>query len=385
MENYLNLALCGIILIIIAFLYTRFSEKKKSSADGYTNYDELNEYLLQNSADLETSDDKKKNKKPILWIHIPNHPKNSRNWLNFGSRLTNELNQPYLYLTVKSIINQCKESFRICMVDDDSFEKLIPTWNIDVKQINSPIIQKVRLIGLMKLLSMYGGMLVPISFLCMKDLSGLYEKGIRDGNVFVCQNVDKGIHSTQTLYYPDINFMGVGKPGNETINSFISYIQETLSSDFTAESQFLDKFNTWMNTNPCGKRVHIIDGIDVGVKNMEGEPILLENLMSDNYIDFYSKMYGIWIPQDELMQRIQYGWFIRSSPRQILQGNSILSKYMLLANTPQTDGDYLIERMRPDPDWVGFYDTPLTRIWGLKPNYLGNNVIKYDGPENPGT
>jgi hypothetical protein len=363
-------------------LYNRFLDKT-SNKEGYVNYDELDDYLLQDLRDLEKNT--KKEKKPILWIHIPNHAKNARNWLNFGSRLTNELNQPYLYLTVKSIIGHCKDSFRICMIDDDSFEKLIPSWNIDVKKINSPIIQKIRLIGMMKLLSMYGGMTVPISFLCMKNLSDLYEKGTKDGKVFVCENVDRRSHSTQALFFPDVHFMGVKKSGNLVIDSFLSYIQETLASDFTSESVFLDKFNTWMNTHVCGKQVNVIDGIDVGVKNMEGEPILLDNLMSDNYIDFYSKMYGIWIPQEELLHRVQYGWFIRSSPKQVLQGNSILSKYMLLANTPQSDGDYLIERMIPDPDWVGFYDTPLTRIWGLKPNYLGNTVLKYDTPENPGT
>jgi|LauGreSBDMM110SN_4_FD.fasta_scaffold03502_3 hypothetical protein len=385
MENWLNIVLGIIILILAAFLYNRFQDKADASKgkEGYSNYEELNEYLLQSPTDLETK--KEEPKKPILWIHIPNGMKNSRNWLSFGSRLTNELNQPYLYLTVKSIIKNCKDTFRICMIDDESFEKLIPSWNIDMKQVSSPIIQKLRQIGLMKLLSVYGGMIVPISFLCMKDLKGLYEKGTRDGKAFICENVDRGIHSTQAVYYPDIHFMGVGKPGNSVIGSFLSYIEETLSSDFTSESVFLDKFNVWMNDNACKKQITLIDGIDVGVKDMEGDPISLEGLMSDNYIDFYSKMYGIWIPQKDLLKRLQYGWFVRSSPKQVLEGNSILSKYMLLANTPQSGGEYLIEQLRPDPDWVGFYDTPLTRIWGLKPNYLGNTVLKYANPENPGT
>lgn len=380
MENWSNLILGLIVIIVVVFLYRRFLDKKDSAKEGYSNYAELNDYLVQNPSDLEND-----KKKPILWIHIPNHEKNSRNWLSFGSRSTNELNQPYLYLTVKSIIKHCKKSFRICMVDDDSFAKLIPSWNIDVKQINNPILEKVRYIGLMKLLSMYGGMLVPVSFLCLKDLAGLYEKGTRDNKPFVCENVDRGIHSTDVTYFPNMHFMGVAKPRNAVIESFLYYIQQTLSSDFTDESVFLDKFNTWLNENVVTKKMNLIDGIDIGVKNMEGEQITLEDLMSDSYIDFYSKMYGIWIPHKQLLKRLQYGWFVRSSPKQILEGNSILSKYMLLANTPQSDGDYIIERMRPDPDWVGFYDTPLTRIWGLKPNYLGNNVLKYDNPENPGT
>ena len=66
-----------------------------------------------------------KSKKPILWIHVP-YEYNSRNWLSFGSRSAFDLNQPYLYLTVKTIIKNCDESFKIVMIDDGSFEKLIP-------------------------------------------------------------------------------------------------------------------------------------------------------------------------------------------------------------------------------------------------------------------
>ena len=377
LKDWSNIVMILIVFIVFAFLYNRFLDKH--SDEGYNNYDELDNYLLQKNSDLE------KVKKPILWIYIPNHEKNSRNWLNFGSRLTNELNQPYLYLTVKSIVHHCKDSFHICMFDDESFEKLLPSWNIDIKQVGSPVVEKIRTIGMMKLLSTYGGMIVPISFVCLKDLKELYETGTRDGKIFLCEKVDNRIHSTETKFYPSINFMGVSGSRNPTIDRFLSYLATTLSADFTSESVFLDKFNTWMKDDVGGKKIHIIDGIYVGVKDMEGEPILLEHLMSDNYIDFYSKMYGIWISRKQLLKRLQYGWFVRSSPKQVLQANTILSKYMLLANSNESNDNYVIERMRPDPDWVGFYDTPLKRVWGLKPNYLGNNVLKYDAPENPGT
>ena len=51
---------------------------------------------------------------------------NARWWKSFGSRNTKCLNQPYQYLTIKSIVDKCGEHFNICLIDDKSFEKLIP-------------------------------------------------------------------------------------------------------------------------------------------------------------------------------------------------------------------------------------------------------------------
>ena len=34
------------------------------------------------------------------------------------------INIPYMYLTIKSIIAHCSKSFKICIIDDNSFEKI---------------------------------------------------------------------------------------------------------------------------------------------------------------------------------------------------------------------------------------------------------------------
>ena len=53
----------------------------------------------------EQRDDLAQSKKPIVWIHIP-YEINSRSWDSFYSRNSENLNQPYLYLTIESIINR---------------------------------------------------------------------------------------------------------------------------------------------------------------------------------------------------------------------------------------------------------------------------------------
>jgi hypothetical protein len=87
-------------------------------------------------------------------------------------------------------MKHCDQSFTICIIDDNSFEKLLPGWSIDMSKISNPISENMRKLGLMKLIYKYGGVNCPISFLCLKDLSGLYQKGTRGEKMFLCENND---------------------------------------------------------------------------------------------------------------------------------------------------------------------------------------------------
>ena len=160
--NLSNLFILFFILIVVGFFYKQYSDKLQKEESGDV-YESIQKYLLDDTT-------LGKSKKPILWVHVP-YEYNSRNWLSFGSRSSFELNQPYLYLTMRSIIRQCDKSFTICIIDDASFKKLIPGWNINMTTISDPILSKMRMLGIAKLLYIYGGMLCPLSFVCLKDLS----------------------------------------------------------------------------------------------------------------------------------------------------------------------------------------------------------------------
>ena len=354
------------ILVILGILYRRF-EYKNSLEEDKNNYEAIKNYLL----DGETL---AKSKKPILWIHIP-YEYNSRNWLSFGSRTSFDLNQPYLYLTVKSIIKHCDKSFTICIIDDNALSRLIPGWTINMTCISDPILNNMRNLGLMKLLYIYGGLLCPISFLCMKDLIGLYSKGTRHNKMFFCETVNRNITSSNYDFYPNINFCGSPKE-NETLNKLIDFIQRTTSHDFTSENEFLGNFDRWANTRIQNGEINKISGLDIGVKTVEDKPVLLEDLMSQDYLNIYPQTYGILIPSDEILKRRKYEWFSRLSHKQVLQSNTIIGNYLLLSNTPDEDSN-ILEPLEIRPNWVGFWKTPnYPGLYGLKPNFLGDNLIK---------
>lgn len=362
--NLTNLFILFFILIVLGLLYRRF-EDKRMREENKDNYDAIRNYLLD---DVTLG----KSKKPILWIHVP-YEYNSRKWLDFGSRSSFDLNQPYLYLTVRSIIKHCEDSFTICIFDDNSFAKLIPGWNIDMNRLSDPILYNMRILGMMKLLYIYGGLHCPISFLCMKNLAELYAKGTRGDKMFICETIDRNSTSSNTNFYPSTSFCGAPKEC-ETVADFCNYIQIVSSNDHTAESKFLGQFDRWCMKKVTEGKINLIDGVEIGTKTINDKQIILDDLMSNNYLDLYKGTNGILIPSNELLNRLNFAWFVRMSPKQVLKSDTIIGNYLLLSVGPE-DKQGILEPLEVKPNWVNFWKTPLINgLWGLNPIGLGNNL-----------
>ena len=91
-------------------------------------------------------------------------------------------------------------------------------------------------------------------------------------------------------------------------------------------------------------------------------------------------MYGIWIPDKMILKRTAYEWFTRMSEEQVLKGNFILSKYILIASAPDSHLG-VIEPLTPKPNWISFWKVPSNApVWGLKPIDLGNYVPRQKYP-----
>jgi hypothetical protein len=336
--NYVNLIILIALFLLANFLYRRYVDKLKlNDLESDTNM--IQKYLLSKT-DKNSNNILEDNKKPILWIPIE-YQYNARNWISFGSRSSYDLNQPYLYLTVKSIIQHCKDSFHVCLVDDDSFSKLIPGWNINMSSVSYPISNKFRDLAMTKLLYLYGGIVVPPSFLCMKNLIGMYQRGTTGNKMFVCETINRTGTSVDYTYYPDISFMGSVKE-NPDVKGLLEFMERTISTDFTSESIFLGKFNKWCALKIQKNEVNLIPAIEIGVKDINDDPITIEILMSQGYISLYSNAYGILIPAYEILNRTNYEWFARLSPEQVLKSDTIIGKYILLANAPYKK-DFAVE------------------------------------------
>ena len=90
----INYILIIIILLILSYYYNTILKKDDDIKTSHYYYEMIDKYLL-NSNSLGIND------KPYLWIYLCNNDAripevNSRSWLNFNSRNTKKLNQPFL-------------------------------------------------------------------------------------------------------------------------------------------------------------------------------------------------------------------------------------------------------------------------------------------------
>jgi len=364
-----NSVLCLFVFLIAVFLYSRYEEKRRKEDEGDV-HDALRKYLLDDLTLGAT-------KKPILWIHIP-YEYNARSWSSFGSRSSVQLNQPYLFLTVQSIIAQCDHSFTICIIDDNAFPKLMPEWKHDLTKVSAPISTNLRTLAMMNLLHKYGGLICPVSFLCLKNLFPLYEKGVKHNRLFLGEMVNRNITSTDLNFSPSLAFCGAQKEC-PVVQELIDFIQRTMSTDFTAQSVFLGDFNRWCNTRarPATptqpQRIAIVDGRDIGTKTMEEMPILVDDLLANQYLKLADSAAGIYIPADEILQRTHYAWFARLSTKQVAESNTSIGNYIVLTLAAQQEQPS--RSFEEKPAWIGFWKTPSQTVYGMMPSLLGDRVL----------
>lgn len=143
--------------------------------------DELVEdYLLRRSDSLL----RLSNSKPKLWIPFPkdqNRLQQGFYWKSFLDRSTeaDEVQIQFLQLSLRSIERHNAEHFQIVLVDDSTFGKLIPSWQLNRVDIESCVSegmkQHLRRIGMLQLLYLHGGMVVPPSFVCTSSLKETFD------------------------------------------------------------------------------------------------------------------------------------------------------------------------------------------------------------------
>lgn len=310
-----------IILIGVGILYEKYKIKNKID-DDVNNYELVKKYLLNDSSLANA-------KLPILWIHL-DYEENSRHWNSFGSRKTNQLNQPYLYLSIASIINHCGKSFNIVLIDDNTFGKILPGWTYEMERLPNPIKCHFRQLALTRVLYNYGGMLVPSSFICKKNLIDLYNDGVENKGMFVTEVVNRNITSQYGIsnFYSTNCFMGCKKE-NEAILTIIKEIEILLSQDYTDEVAFQAKIQSMCNKLVLEGKANLIEGDNIGTKTKRGEPVVIEDLLGNTHIKFDKDAYGVYIPADEILKRSKFEWFARMSVPQVLESDTIVGKLLL--------------------------------------------------------
>lgn len=347
--NILHFGFGILALLVMNYMYSRYKAKQdKTYID--KELDIIREYLLSNDSRAEaTAEDLKHSTQPILWIPMV-YETNARNWLSHGSRNTTDLNQPYIILCIQSIINKCNQSFKICIIDDTSYLKLIE-GSSSICDLPEPARTHARNSAQIRLLYTYGGMIVPPSFTCSRDLIGLWDMGTKHADAFVCENQNRNVTHEVKRFMCDHNFMGATK-GSNVMRHMCEWYDTRIGNDFSAHTDFSGHLNRWCNEQVTKNQMTLIDGMLVGTKTTSGSLIDVNDLCGLNHINFLPDAYGIWLPQKDFINRTKHAYFPRMSAKQILSCDLIVAKHITLnvASFNKDDADEVNMNYEPKHD-----------------------------------
>jgi hypothetical protein len=326
LENkVLKLAIAYLLIMFIGFIYNKYKktiEVKEQYDDGQL----IQKYLLNDSSIT-------KNNKPILWVHIE-FDKNARSWESFGSRTSDNLNQPYQYLTIRNIIEHCGESFNVCLIDDDAFIRIIPEWRTRVEHLPRPLRAHIRDLALATILYLYGGFVLPSSFICFRDLRSLYDAHLQSANVVMGELRTMSSLSVEKQYSPSTKIMGCKKL-DPVMKEYMECLMELNNRDQTSEMDFTGETTRWWMAKQTAapKAVSLIPAEELGVKTTTNKPVLIEELLADIDVPLSPTASGIYIPEQEILKRSKFQWFARLSPAQVLESHTLVGKYLLIKAT----------------------------------------------------
>jgi hypothetical protein len=327
-KDILHSAFAFSLILLASFVGNRFRQGYAEKTND--EYDLIKKYLLNESPLYGMG-------KPKIWIHSK-YETNARNWIESHSRNTNNLNQPYLHLTIQSIIDHCGDDFHICLIDDKTFSNLIPGWDVDVSILAEPMKSQIRELGLAKLIYIYGGMLVPNSFICTKNLKSIYNDGMYGGVPFVCEAINRTSNlleqKQKTLFIPSLYFMGA-KREDPVIYDLVEYLKSRINSSH--ERLFLGDSSQWCLDVIRNHKMNLIGGERIGIKSKYRKQILLEDLMEEKDLDLSLDCCGIYIPADEVLIRTKYQWLAFITKQELLKSDIAISRYI---KTSSVDAQY---------------------------------------------
>ena len=109
-------------------------------------------------------------------------------------------------------------------------------------------------------------------------------------------------------------------------------VSRVKSSDYTNQMDFTGELNRLCYDMVLNGKISVVSGSKIGVKKQNGEPLAIEELMGDSYIDMPDGMLGLYIPSDKILSRTKYQWFARLSVAQALQSKTMIGKYLVVSH-----------------------------------------------------
>lgn len=341
----LNYTIAMILILGGVFLYQRHAER--NAIVNHPHYNGLRDWnyqdvILDNDAQLKEMLERRKwangpdSQKPVVWVHLEREW-NARKWAHFYERGSNDPNQPYLYLTLKTIVDKCADNFDIAFIDDESFAELLPQWNVDMSRVGDPLKRHIRNLGLAQLLHEHGGLLVPPSLICIHNLIHTHAHGLSGGKDMYLGQFPNNSHyrfpksamDGEQRFKVDPRFMGCA-PKSRAMLQLVRFLEMQTGADPTSsEPEFLDTTSAFCTQLVEHNLANMIDGRVIGTRTRKNRPVSIHDLMGASYVDLdATKLSCIYVPHDLILKMPKYAWLAYLPTHEVVHSDTTLGKWL---------------------------------------------------------
>jgi hypothetical protein len=150
---------------------------------------------------------------------------------------------------------------------------------------------------------------------------------------FIVENVDRTCnmlkHKKKRLFSPNTFFMGAKKK-DPVIKELMEVIKnKNKHFHFNSEYKFLGDTTEWCTQAVDDNKMNLIDGQYIGVKTVQQKPVFIENLMEEENLALNVDRYGLYIPGDQILNRVKFQWFAVMPVKDLFNTNMYVSRQLI--------------------------------------------------------
>ena len=268
-------------------------------------------------------------KKPVVWVYLNNSDVNSRSWYDFMARSSRAINLPFLNLCYESIVKHTKEHYRVEVITGlADLAARLGGWNNIPEPMRNPdtFVREPEMNWIRAaVLAKFGGLWVSPSTIWLRNLPA----SPKDKVLFFGTNTEDTYSTNNSV--PALDVIWSPKPAHpvwveweKTVKARINF--RTGGSEFRHDERrdFAETLQKFPN------EIQVIRLPEISRKGASRKRIQLEDILgtsggADTAFDIPEKGLYLPIPLAELIQREQFGWFLRMSEDQILDSDLVIS------------------------------------------------------------
>uniref|UniRef100_A0AB39JEF0 Uncharacterized protein n=1 Tax=Florenciella sp. virus SA2 TaxID=3240092 RepID=A0AB39JEF0_9VIRU len=262
--------------------------------------------------------------RPKVFIHISDE-RNERNWINFGSRTTTDLNLGVCELCIETTIDSLICNYDIILYTNDDVKHIVNDkddylCNIEnVELLSGTDLKQWESYCRFRILYKYGGIVMSPCFLFSKTPSN----SVCDvKQLTVCNTLNEGLNSSNERIISTGDFMILAPEKDKYVKIYLDYLKQLCYHFYTSDSKYFDKnMEHLLNLNSLSPQ-------DIGIADSNNREIHIENILSSENIKLSSSNFCLFVNIDLLKKNRKYGWILKMNKDQIKESNFFLANYL---------------------------------------------------------